>query len=185
MNICIQNLGRYNEGILQFKWIELPMDEDDITEALESIDVKDGTRYEEYMIADYEAPFIINQYENIYKLNEFVEEYGNIFDLYDEAINDLSQYNTIEAGYKIMEICDEMGKECDIVSEEYMIEDVKRYAEEGNYLSIQHLIYDVSGAEDNTLVFIDGYANYSSLRASEVRKYLECLMVDFETENKF
>jgi hypothetical protein len=99
------------------------MDEDDITEALESIDVKDGTRYEEYMIADYEAPFRINQYENIYGLNDFIEENERIFDLYDEAIQDLSGYNTIPAGFKIMEICDEMGKECDIVSEEYMIGD--------------------------------------------------------------
>lgn len=183
MRICLQNLGQYNEGILNFKWVDLPIDEDELKEALEEIGVEDGGQYEEYMIADYEAPFQIGEYDSIEKLNDIVEEYGKVFELYEEAIEDLNKYDCISAGFKIMELCGEINVECEIVEEDYLIEDVKRYAEEGAYLSIKNLVWDVSGAEDNTLVFIEGDGNYRSLYASGVRDYLDGIMSDFKHYN--
>jgi len=71
LRVFITNLGKYNEGELVGKWIDLPAyDDQEIVEALESIDVKNGTRYEEYFITDYELPFQIEEYTNVFKLNE-------------------------------------------------------------------------------------------------------------------
>ena len=39
LNICIQNLGMYNEGILCFEWLHLPATEEEIDAALTKIKI--------------------------------------------------------------------------------------------------------------------------------------------------
>lgn len=53
LKIYIANLGKYNEGELVGKWVELPCE--DLDEVLKEIEVVDGTAYEEYAIHDYES----------------------------------------------------------------------------------------------------------------------------------
>lgn len=79
-NVFITNLGKYNEGELVGKWLELPCD--DLEAELESIGVADDTMYEEYFITDYENDFgyEVGEYENLEKLNELAETL--------EALND-------------------------------------------------------------------------------------------------
>lgn len=73
ISVCIQNLGMYNEGRLLFKWIELPTDIP-FKEHLKDIQVEENTRYEEYMIADYECSFKeISIYDNFDALNELAK----------------------------------------------------------------------------------------------------------------
>lgn len=48
LKIYIANLGKYNEGELVGKWVELPCE--DLDEVLKEIEVVDGTAYEEYAI---------------------------------------------------------------------------------------------------------------------------------------
>ncbi len=83
INIYITNLHEYNNGYLVGKWVELPSK--DIQKELESIGIgrpgSDGYTCEEYFITDYEAPFEIDEYENIYKLNDIAQ-----------AIEDLDEY---------------------------------------------------------------------------------------------
>lgn len=50
--IFLTNLGKYNEGLLIGKWVELPCD--NLEEELEAIGVG-KVPYEEYFITDYEA----------------------------------------------------------------------------------------------------------------------------------
>lgn len=68
--VFITNLGKYTEGELVGKWLDLPCN--NITEQLKSIDVRPNSKYEEAFITDYENDWNYNvgEYENIYSLNE-------------------------------------------------------------------------------------------------------------------
>lgn len=69
LKIYIANLGKYNEGELVGKWVELPCE--DLDEVLKEIEVVDGTAYEEYAIHDYESDIEglnIGEYDNIFSL---------------------------------------------------------------------------------------------------------------------
>lgn len=74
IKIAITNLGKYNEGDLIFKWLELPFTEEELAEALEAIGINE--QYEEYFITDFETDFDclkIGEYENLEELNELAE----------------------------------------------------------------------------------------------------------------
>ena len=67
--IAITNLGKYNEGILSFKWLELPCTKEELHETLQAIGV-DGKEYEEFFISDFETEISglrIGKYENEYE----------------------------------------------------------------------------------------------------------------------
>lgn len=69
----LTNLGKYNEGELVGKWISFPIDEDELSEALEEIGIND--EYEEYFFTDWDCNFVhdFGEYENIENLNELAE----------------------------------------------------------------------------------------------------------------
>lgn len=84
IKIFLTNLGKYNEGYLMGEWAKLPVPAEKLGEVLERIGI-DG-EYEEYFIADFEAPFAnldISEYASIAEMNEFaqrldeVEEWDN------------------------------------------------------------------------------------------------------------
>lgn len=50
--VFITNLGKYTEGKLVGKWLDLPCN--NITEELKSIDIRPNSKYEEAFITDYE-----------------------------------------------------------------------------------------------------------------------------------
>ena len=72
----IGNLGKYNEGELEGKWIDLPISKQDYQDALKDIGVEAGTPYGEVYIADYDDP------------------YGYIYDFYGEY-PDINELNAI------------------------------------------------------------------------------------------
>jgi hypothetical protein len=74
MKIFITNLAKYNEGILKGEWVCLPNDEMKLQTKINNI--LGGT--EEFFISDYEAPFIIGEFDNISELNEFAEQLDGI-----------------------------------------------------------------------------------------------------------
>lgn len=75
MKIWLCNLGKYNEGTLVGKWVDLPVD--DFKPILDEIGI--NKEYEEYFIADYECDFYkVHEYDNIYFLNyatKLVQDY--------------------------------------------------------------------------------------------------------------
>ena len=73
MEIFLTNLGKYNEGELVGKWISLPISSEELAEVLLEIGI-DGAEYEEYFITDYEAPFKVEEYDNLERLNEIAED---------------------------------------------------------------------------------------------------------------
>lgn len=84
--IAITNLGKYNEGTLAYKWLDLPFTETELEDALQEIGV--GDEYEEVFISDYEFEFDyeIGEYEDLETLNEMfqkIDEFDSEF--YDVA----------------------------------------------------------------------------------------------------
>jgi len=70
MRIYLTNLAKYNEGILKGKWVDLPLDDEDLNSEIKSVLGQD----EEYFITDYESPFSLSEYENIHDLNSLASK---------------------------------------------------------------------------------------------------------------
>ena len=105
INVYITNLAKYNAGELVGQWVSLPLPLDELEEIINEILGDD----EEYFISDYECDFMtINEYSDIYKLNELAERIDDL-DEHDqikvkailewgarenveEAINDLNDF---------------------------------------------------------------------------------------------
>lgn len=77
--IYLTNLGKYNEGELVGKWVDLPCD--DFAAELAKIGVSNepdesGRYYEEYFITDYESDvhgLRVGEYDNLDELNDLAE----------------------------------------------------------------------------------------------------------------
>ena len=70
VKVYLTNLAKYNAGELFGKWVDLPLTEEELDEELREVLGDD----EEYFITDYEAPFEIDEYENLRDLNSFADE---------------------------------------------------------------------------------------------------------------
>lgn len=82
VKIYLTNLAKYNEGRLIGKWLDLPLAEEDLSEGLKRVLGCD----EEYFITDFEAPFSIDEYDNLQELNEFVEELEKLDEYEQEKV---------------------------------------------------------------------------------------------------
>ena len=95
LKVYITNLGKYNEGYLIGKWLELPATEDEIETILEEIGVSDeldenGVYYDEYFITDYETDFDgvkVGEYDNLDDLNELAETLEDLDETEKEIVN--------------------------------------------------------------------------------------------------
>ena len=94
----ITNLGKYNEGELVGKWIELPIDEDDFEEELKEIGIGEedefGQVYEEYFWTDWECdiPGVtdnLGEYVSLESVNELAEKVESVDD--EEAFGEPTQ----------------------------------------------------------------------------------------------
>lgn len=88
LKIYVTNLGKYNEGYLVGKWLELPATEEQIENTLEAIGISE--EYEEYFITDYETDLNglkVDEYDNIDELNEIAETLEDL-DEYEAEVVD-------------------------------------------------------------------------------------------------
>lgn len=69
IKIYLSNLAKYTEGRENGRWLQLPMDFD----KLESVYNDIVGENQEHIILDYDASFDISEYENIFTLNEMLE----------------------------------------------------------------------------------------------------------------
>ena len=76
IRIYLSNLAKYTEGRENGKWILLPMEQSRLTEIYNTI-VGEG---QEGIILDYNAPFVISEFENVFKLNEDLNDINMLFD---------------------------------------------------------------------------------------------------------
>lgn len=127
MKAYITNLGKYNEGCLVGKWIDFPIDEDDFTNELESIGVKENTMYEEWFITDYDCSLFdmydaFGEYPNIDDINEVAEalednesEFTALMEVYSytDALKYLKSENyTFYEGMTLEDVAYELVEEC-------------------------------------------------------------------------
>ncbi|WP_196599055.1 antirestriction protein ArdA [Pectinatus frisingensis] len=89
LKIYLTNLGKYNEGELVGKWIDV-LEQPDWQEELKSIGVADNTGYEDFFITDYETDIKglkISEYESLQHLDDIAEQINSIEDCDHEAFN--------------------------------------------------------------------------------------------------
>lgn len=80
IELCLTNLGKYNEGELIYTRLVLPATAEEIETAFDKIGVAENTMYEESFISDYETDInglSISEYASLDDLNELAEELEN------------------------------------------------------------------------------------------------------------
>ena len=87
---ALTNLGKYNEGGLDYVWVSFPCDEDDFQDSLKKIgigeDRGDGSVYEEWFFSDWDTDYDwvdldgLGEYMSLDKVNEYAEALENIVD---------------------------------------------------------------------------------------------------------
>lgn len=87
VKIYLSNLAKYTEGRENGKWISLPMEESKLTEIYNTI-VGEG---QEGIILDYSALFDISEFENVFKLNENLNDINMLFDETVERIFNVAE----------------------------------------------------------------------------------------------
>lgn len=108
IELCLTNLGKYNEGELVYTRLVLPATAEEIETAFDKIGVAENTMYEESFISDYETDInglSISEYASLDDLNELAEELEN-FDEYElEAFGAMLEYGyaTDEALQKVQD----------------------------------------------------------------------------------
>ena len=99
----VTNLGKYNEGELLGKWIELPIEEEDFEEVLKEIGV-DGENYKEYFFNYYSYDNIedlnFGEYENIENLNKIAKQIENLSDYELDVFNAIVQHFGVDYALK-------------------------------------------------------------------------------------
>ena len=78
IDIYITSLSAYAEGHLVGRWIQLPLPQEKLSEAIYEVlregEIVSGSKgHEEVFITDYEAEIVIGEYDNIERLNELAE----------------------------------------------------------------------------------------------------------------
>lgn len=130
LRIFLTNLGKYNEGELIGKWVDLPT-ANGFDEHLKEIGINE--EYEEYFITDYETDFDgieIGEYSNLETLNEMAETLESLNDDEKEVVDAI-----MSSGYSLEEAL-EKKEDCMIYCDCSNMEDVAReYAEQTGLLS--------------------------------------------------
>ena len=108
IELCLTNLGKYNEGELIYSRLVLPATTEEIQAAYDEVGVADGTMYEETFISDYETDvngLEIREYASIDDLNELAEELSNLDEYELEAFGAMLDYGyaTDEALKKVQD----------------------------------------------------------------------------------
>lgn len=114
LKIFLTNLGKYTEGELIGRWIELPYTNKEFEAVKEKIGISDepdenGNYYEEYFITDYETDIYgltVGEYDDLDELNELAETLENL-DEYEREIVEamISEGYTLEDAMNSKEDC--------------------------------------------------------------------------------
>lgn len=148
INVALTNLGQYNEGILNFVWLELPATDEEIARAYDAIQVShddihyysdglghastDASRdyygeYEEAFITDYECDFMdIHEYANLEELNEIAEQMEGLQE-YERTILQARMDNGEDFEYAL-----------DHIGDAYYMEGVKNSYDLGEYCAEEY-----------------------------------------------
>ena len=163
LKIALTNLGKYSEGQLVYKWLDLPATEEEIEEAKEAIGINE--QYEEWFITDYETDIEglkVGEYEDLEALNELAERYENL--TYNEqdavaAVIEANGYDLEEAldivergAYTLYSHCDTLEDLAQSLFDDGCFGDTKAMGNLVNYIDFERLGRDLG---------FDGYTETS------------------------
>lgn len=176
IKIALTNLGKYNEGELVYKWVELPATDEELTAAFEEIGINE--QYEEFFISDYEAPLGIQvgEYENIEKLNELAEALEGI----EIPEKKHGRYDAGDVVNFAMELCNENivpnADEYvqDIISDDLINEMVRHHGEQGEWERVKFFLADADINEEHH--WLNGYGNVERLTNDRLESVMHDLM---------
>lgn len=156
----VTNLGKYNEGELLGKWIDLPIDDEEFEEVLQEIGV-DGENYEEYFFTDYSYNNVedlnLSEHENIEDLNEIAEQLENLSDYELDAFNAIVQHFGVD--YALKFDIDNYSFYPDITNDEELgryyvdevyCDDIKTGSALYDYIDYESLGFDMSRYADGS-----------------------------------
>jgi len=168
MQVYITDLQAYNEGYLIGRWIELPMSKFELAQALsevltkgEAVSGTDG--HEELFITDYEADIIIDEYNDIYKLNEFAEVLDTLRE--DEL---LKLKLLVYEGYNEREVLTQGIDNYDV--------DIYNYSNDTSFTDVYELLaYDMvqEGLFGEIPTYLENYIDYSAIGRDLSYDYVE------------
>lgn len=137
----ITNLGKYNEGELIGKYIEFPIDEDELNEALKSIGCRyidengesHNDQYEEFFFTDWECDtdFGFGEYEQIERINEIAEIVSG-FNSWEEE--------TFKAAFELFSLDEALE-----VDNFNLIESIQTDYDLGYYWAVESGCYEIDG----------------------------------------
>ena len=163
VKVAVTNLGKYNEGKLVYKWINLPASHDEINNALKEIGV-DGKNYEEYFISDYifneKIKFDITEYSSISRLNEIAKEL--------QSLNEMQLY-AVQAYIELY------GSDIDYVM------DAIEFAKSENF----NILYDCHDITDVAHYYINESGIYELPEIAKTYFDYEAFARDLEIESNF
>lgn len=150
----VTNLGKYNEGEVVRKWINLPIEEKEFKEVLNEIGV-DGENYKEYFFSDYIYNNIENlnlsKHENIEDLNEIAENLESLRDYEIDVFNAIAQ--CFGVGYALDFDIDDYNLYTDITNNEELgryyadevyFDDIKTGSILHNYIDYEQFGHDIA-----------------------------------------
>ena len=147
LKIYLTNLGKYNEGILQGEWLELPCTSEELDAVKERIGI--NAQYEEWFITDYETDIEgveVGEYSNLDELNELAEQLEEL----DEDANKAIQAMLLD-GYKFDEALEKAN------NGDYTI-----YSGCGTMTDVAYEVVEMCGYLDNVPENVARYFDYEA-----------------------
>ena len=168
MKVYITNLTAYNEGYLVGRWINLPLTPFELSQALSEVlnggEIISGSEgHEEVFVTDYESIISIDEYDDLYKLNELAKIMENY------TVTDMLKLKFLtHEGYKEREVI-EKG------IESYEV-DIYDYSDDTSFTDVYELLaYDLVdegffGTIPNNL---ENYIDYAAIGRDLSYDYVE------------
>ena len=104
IEVYVENLKKYNQGILNGRWITLGIAEESLQKILkEHLGIADYNSA--IAIFDYHADFEIDEHENIYHLNQTAKLLNCLLDEDCKKVLDYCKVREITAALEISNVC--------------------------------------------------------------------------------
>ena len=113
IKVFLTNLGKYNEGYLIGKWVQLPVPQEKLDEVLEQIGINE--QYEEYFITDWESNLTglhdaISEYSSVVKLNELAEALEQLSSDEEDKLGAILEDECCRCIGDVMDLIDQMDE---------------------------------------------------------------------------
>ena len=149
MQIYIADLSAYNAGYLKGEWIQLPTEEDEISDALLR---QSQNGKSDYAIHDWELPFKISEYTDPIKINELCQTVKEL-DLNEYIIKHLEYTYGIDLKNTDVYTLSNYIEDIYTIEANNDIEFAENYMNEYYYDQIESLPWELSYSIDYDIVY--------------------------------